>query len=72
MTFQPDQDPARLGDFRRLHQGVAHQNEIFLLSGPLRFWSLVGVDNRGAAFRGEANRLLEVFRPNFRFAQGSV
>src|SRR5581483_7641284 len=66
VAFQPNKDPARLGDLRRLHQGVAHQNEILLFAGPPGFGAFVGIDYRRAAFGGEADSLLEVFGADFR------
>ena len=40
VRLQADEDPARLGDGRRLLQHVPHQRVVFLDGGPVRLWGL--------------------------------
>ena len=51
---------------------VAHQHVVLLLGGPVGLGALVGVDDRRAAFGGEADRLLEVLGADLRLAQRGV
>jgi hypothetical protein len=72
MALEADQNTTRFGHLRGFHDRVAHQGVILLFSRPRLFGAFIRVDDRCAAFGGEADGLFQVFDADFRFAEGSM
>lgn len=63
-------DAARLREITGLAKHVTHQDVVFLVRRPFWLRTFVGVADRRARFRSEADCLLEILRADLGLARG--